>query len=221
MKLYFKQLELGPLQNFVYLLGSLETREAAVIDPAWDVPKILETAAQDEMRITHIIITHTHFDHINGVADLLKKTDAQVLVHKKEISALPIEKTTLKATEGGHSVSLGPIEISFLHTPGHTPGSQCMTVADRLIAGDTLFVGGCGRCDLPGGDPEALYQSLTRLSRLDDRVTLYPGHHYATSPSSILSEEKSANPFLQAKSVADFFHLVGLVKRNHVGQDSD
>ncbi|MDO8730671.1 MAG: MBL fold metallo-hydrolase, partial [Candidatus Omnitrophota bacterium] len=152
MNLYLKQIELGPLQNFVYLIGSLETRECAVVDPGWDVPAILNAAAQDEMRITKILITHTHFDHINGVPEILKATDAQVIVHKKEIEAVPVEGPSILGVEGGAKVALGNLELSLLHTPGHTPGSICFMVADRLISGDTLFIGGCGRCDLPGGD---------------------------------------------------------------------
>ena len=213
MKLYLKQIELGPLQNFVYLIGSLETREAAVVDPAWDVPRILEAAAQDEMRITTVIITHTHFDHVNGVEEIVRATDAQVVVHKKEAPAVAIEKSNLRAIEGGQEISLGPLTLSFLHTPGHTPGSQCMTVGDRLITGDTLFIGGCGRCDLPGGDPETLYQSLSRLNRLDDRLVLYPGHNYAPQPTSTLADEKSYNPFLKARDADQFLSLVGAVKR--------
>lgn len=145
MKLYFKQLKLGPLQNFVYLIGSLETRECAVVDPAWDVPQILKTAEQDEMRITKVLVTHTHFDHINGVPEIVKATDARVLVHKKEAEALPIEKSNIVEVEGGHRISLGSIDLSLLHTPGHTPGSVCLQVADRLVASDTLFIGGCAR----------------------------------------------------------------------------
>ena len=213
MKLYLKQLELGPLQNFVYLIGSLETREAAVVDPAWDVPRILETARADEMRITTAIVTHTHFDHVNGVEELVRTTDAQVVIHKREASFLPVNKSNVKAIEGGQEISFGPLTLSFIHTPGHTPGSQCVTVGDRLIAGDTLFIGGCGRCDLPGGDPEALHQSLSRLSRLDDRMILYPGHNYAVQPTSTIEEEKSINPFLRAKNLEGFLHLVGGVKK--------
>ena len=213
MKLYLKQLELGPLQNFVYLIGSLETREAAVVDPAWDVNRILEVARQDEMRITTAIITHTHFDHINGLAELLKTTDAQIVVHKKEIPDVPVGRSNLKGVEGGDQISVGPLSLSFLHTPGHTPGSQCISVGDRLISGDTLFIGGCGRCDLPGGDPELLYRSLSRLSQMDDRLVVYPGHNYAPQPSSTIEEEKSGNPFLRAESLEGFLSLVGGVQK--------
>lgn len=213
MKLYLKQLELGPLQNLVYLVGSPETREAAVVDPGWDVQRILETAARDGMRITKVLITHTHFDHINGVGELVAATDAEVLVHKKEAPALRLERATVRAVEGGERIEIGSVELSLLHTPGHTPGSTCFTVADRLIAGDTLFVGGCGRCDLPGGDPEALHQSLIRLRRLDDRMILYPGHHYAPKGSSRIGQEKLTNPFLRAEDLDQFLGLVGAVRK--------
>ena len=213
MKLYLKQLELGPLQNFVYLIGSLETREVAVVDPAWDVPRILEAARSDEMRITTAIITHTHFDHVNGLQDLLKATDCKVVVHKKEAASVPIEKGNLHPVEGDQEITVGNLKLTFLHTPGHTPGSQCIRAADRLIAGDTLFIGGCGRCDLPGGDPEALYRSLTRLSRLDEGLVLHPGHNYAPQPTSTIKEEKGRNPFLKASSEEEFLHLVGAAKK--------
>lgn len=213
MKLYLKQLELGPLQNFVYLVGSVSSREVAVVDPAWDVPRILQEAEADGMKISAILVTHTHFDHINGVEQMVAATDAPVWVHKKEAAALPIEKGNVREIEGGQGVSVGDARLSFLHTPGHTPGSVCLTVADRLLAGDTLFVGGCGRCDLPGGDPELLYKSLVRLSRLEDRMVLYPGHHYAKAPHARLGEEKAYNPFLAAENLDRFLSLVGGVRR--------
>jgi len=214
VKLYLKQIELGPLQNFVYLIGSLETREAAVVDPAWDVPRILEIARQDEMRITKAIITHTHFDHINGLAELLKAADVEIVVHKKEASDVPVGRSNLKSVEGGDQISVGPLSLSFLHTPGHTPGSQCIQVGDQLISGDTLFIGGCGRCDLPGGDPELMYKSLARLSQMDDRLVVYPGHNYALQPTSTIADEKSINPFLKAETLEGFLSLVGgVIKR--------
>lgn len=215
MKLYFKQIELGPLQNFVYLIGSLETKEVAVVDPAWDVPRILQTAQQDGMKITQAIISHTHFDHINGLETLVSATDCQVVIHKKEAPALTIEKSNVQAIEGGQEISVGSLKLSFLHTPGHTPGSQCFLVGDRLVTGDTLFIGGCGRSDLPGGDPELLYQSLQRLNTLDDQISVYPGHNYAPVPSDTLAEEKKQNPFLMAPDLDSFLNMVGGVRRHH------
>ena len=213
MKLYLKQIELGPLQNFIYLIGCPETRETAVVDPGWDVPAILNAAAQDEMRITKILITHTHFDHINGVEEIMRATDAQVIVHKKEIGAVPVEGPSIQGVEGGAKVPLGKLDLSLLHTPGHTPGSVCFTVADRLITGDTLFIGGCGRCDLPGGDPELMYKSLTRLKAMDGHLVLYPGHNYAPEGSALLGKEKERNPFLMAPSQEAFLNVVGGIKR--------
>ena len=213
MNLYLKQIELGPLQNFVYLVGCLETRETAVVDPGWDVTKILQIAKQDEMRIRQVLVTHTHFDHINGVEEIVQATDAQVVVHKKEVGALPVEGASVKGLEGQDEVSIGRLKLSLLHTPGHTPGSVCFSIADRLIAGDTLFIGGCGRCDLPGGDPETLYDSLSRLRKLDDRIVFYPGHNYGPEPSAPIGKEKERNPFLSAPSKEAFLQLTGGIRR--------
>lgn len=212
MNLYLQQLELGPLQNFVYLIGSLETRECAVVDPGWDVPRILAAAQQDEMRITQVLVTHTHFDHINGVEEIVRATDAQVFVHKKEVSQLPVAGSSVTEVEGGQQLQVGPVTLTLLHTPGHTPGSVCLQVADKLVAGDTLFIGGCGRCDLPGGDAETMYQSLSRLRRMDDLLTVYPGHNYAPQPSATLGKEKTYNPFLCAPDLDSFLRLVGKVR---------
>ena len=213
MKLYLKQIELGPLQNFVYLIGCLETREAAVVDPGWDAGAILNAAEQDEMRIKKVLVTHTHFDHINAVGEIIKATDSQVFLHKKELSDIPVAKSSLEGFEGGAEVTVGNLTVSILHTPGHTPGSVCFTVADKLISGDTLFIGGCGRCDLPGGDPELMYKSLTRLKAMDDQLVLYPGHNYAPEQSAPLGKEKGRNPFLAAPTQEAFLNRVGGIKR--------
>ena len=206
-------MELGPLQNFVYLIGCPETRETAVVDPAWNVPAILSAAEQDEMRITKILITHTHFDHINGVGEMMRAVDAQVLVHKKEKEAVPVEGPSIQGIEGGAKIPLGNLELSLMHTPGHTPGSVCFSVADRLLTGDTLFIGGCGRCDLPGGDPELMHKSLARIRKLDDRLTFYPGHNYGPEPSALLGREKQRNLFLMAPSPEAFLNLIGGVRK--------
>ena len=213
MNLYLKQIELGPLQNFVYLIGDLETRQTAVVDPAWNVPAILDAAARDEMVINKILVTHTHFDHINGVEEMMRATDAQVVVHKKETESIPVEGPSILSVEGGAKIAVGKLELGLLHTPGHTPGSVCFTVEDRLIAGDTLFIGGCGRCDLPGGDPELMYKSLARLKAMDDQLVLYPGHNYAPEESAPLGKEKERNPFLMAPSQEAFLNMVGGVRK--------
>lgn len=206
--LFLHQVELGPMQNFIYLIGCEKTREAAVVDPAWDVPAILRIANNHQFHIKTILLTHTHFDHINGVEDLLKQTDARVFVHKKEAAALRYGGANIAKIESGDSVKVGDLNITFIHTPGHTPGSQCFYVGDRLITGDTLFIKGCGRCDLPGGNPEEMYHSLTgTLKRLDDQIKVYPGHHYADVPVSMIGDEKRRNPFMMSRTVEEFLHL--------------
>lgn len=207
-KLLLHQMELGPMQNFIYLIGCENTREAAVVDPAWDVPAILRKAKEHNLQIKTILLTHTHFDHINGVEELLQQTDARIFVHKKEAAMLRYGGANMKKIESGESVKVGDLNVTFIHTPGHTPGSQCFYVGDRLITGDTLFINGCGRCDLPGGSPEEMYHSLTgKLKKMDDRTKVYPGHHYADVPVSSLGDEKRQNQFLLSGSVEAFIRL--------------
>jgi len=208
--LYLKQLELGPMQNFIYLLGDPTTREAAVIDPGWEVPRILAEVAQDGYRLTHVFVTHTHFDHVMGLEELLKTVDLPVYVHRTEVPALDIDPSNVKAVEHGEVIQVGTVPVTLIHTPGHTPGSQCLLVDDRLLSGDTLFIRGCGRCDLPGGNPKAMYQSLIgKLARLDDHTVVYPGHNYAPVPTSTLADEKRENPFLRVATVEEFLGLIG------------
>ncbi len=206
-KLILHQMELGPMQNFVYLIGDATTGEAAVVDPAWDVDAIVAAAKAHQLAIKTILLTHTHFDHINGVEELLGQTDARVFVHKREAGMLQYG-SNVKNIDSGDRVKVGGLEVTFIHTPGHTPGSQCFYVGDRLIAGDTLFINGCGRCDLPGGNPEEMYTSLTRrLKHLDDHTQLYPGHNYAPAPVSTLGDERVHNPYLLAGSIDQFVRM--------------
>ena len=208
--LYLKQMEVGPMQNFVYLVGDRNTREVLVVDPAWEVKRILETAAQDDLQVKGALITHTHFDHVNGLQDLLEKTDGTVYIHKNEAEFLKGMKDNIYKVEGGDQIHIGEVEIQFLHTPGHTPGSQCFLVDQNLISGDTLFINACGRCDLPGGNAEQMYESLKRLTSLDDSTVLYPGHNYAEEPASTIGDEKKYNPYLQKASLEHFLkHRMG------------
>ena len=207
---YLKQLELGPMQNFIYLVGDPTTREAAVVDPGWEIPTILNTVQQEGYRLTHVFVTHAHFDHVMGLGQLLNAADVPVYIHRDEAPALQIDSSNIKPVGSGEVVHVGSVPVTLIHTPGHTPGSQCLLVDDRLLSGDTLFIRGCGRCDLPGGDPRALFESLTgTLKKLDDHTTLYPGHNYADTPTSTLKEEKRANPFLRVETLHDFRGLIG------------
>ena len=207
---YLKQLELGPMQNFIYLVGDPQTREAAVIDPGWEVPQILRAAEEDGYRLTKAFVTHHHFDHVMGLDDLLSAVDVPVYVHRDDAPLVKVKRSSLKPVAGGETIRVGGIPVTLIHTPGHTEGSQCLLVNGRLLSGDTLFIKACGRCDLPGGDPAKLYESLTkRLKPLEDDTILCPGHHYADVPTSRLGEEKRDNPFLGAPTLQAFLRLVG------------
>jgi glyoxylase-like metal-dependent hydrolase (beta-lactamase superfamily II) len=219
--LYLKQMECGPMQNYVYLIGDPATRQAAVVDPAWDVEGIVQAARQDDYTISKVLITHTHQDHtggdlfghyIPGVVELLELVDVPVYVHKTETHILKkVPASSKVSTENNQVIDLGgDVRIRLLHTPGHTPGSQCFLVQQRLISGDTLFIGACGRVDLPNSNPEEMYDSLTnKLMRLDDTTVLYPGHNYARKPTSTIGDERQQNPYVQFTSLHAFLHAMG------------
>ncbi len=210
---YLKQMEVGPMQNYTYLIGSKETREVAVVDPGWEAETIVKAALADDMTITKVLITHTHFDHVQALPDLLERVKAKVYIHKAEADRLKGLGSDLVKVEGGETIPLGPFSLTFLHTPGHTPGSQCFLLEDKLISGDTLFIGACGRCDLPGGNPEEMFRSLARLRELDDHIILYPGHNYADRPFSTIGDEKRKNPFLRFSSLGHFLQMMGVPPR--------
>jgi hydroxyacylglutathione hydrolase len=222
--LYFRQLPIGPMANFVYLIGSLTTRTCVVVDPAWDTATLLRTAAADDMKIVGALVTHYHPDHCGGnmmgfrvpggVSELLARADVKIHVNKLEADGLKqvtgISEGDLVRRDSGDRLALGDVDISFIHTPGHTPGSQCFLVRERLVAGDTLFVDGCGRVDLPGSDPQQMYESLTGpLAALGDDVILFPGHDYGPAPQSPLGEQRKTNRYLRIRSREDWRRLMG------------
>jgi hydroxyacylglutathione hydrolase len=220
--IYLKQMELGPMQNFVYLIGDPQARECVVVDPAWEIDAIVETAQADGMTITGALVTHTHQDHVGGsleswgmpgripgLEELLARVKAKVHVHKTEREFLKGFGSDLVPVDNHDTLKIGRLTLTVLHTPGHTPGSQCFLVDGRLISGDTLFIGSCGRTDLPGSDPTQMYYSLTqRLAALPDDTTLFPGHNYG-GPSSTIGDEKRQNPFMRFAALGDFLRAMG------------
>lgn len=209
MELYVRQLELGPMDNFVHLIGAKGARETAVIDPAWDVDAILAAAAADGREITTALITHHHDDHVNGLGPLLeRRPEVRAYAQRREIEFAPVLQafgSDLHPVDPGARIEVGPARIGCIHTPGHTPGSQCFHVGGALFTGDTLFIGGCGRCDRAGGDPELLFDSLHRvIGGLPDETAIYPGHHYGDRPVSTLGHEKAHNPYYLHRDLASF-----------------
>jgi glyoxylase-like metal-dependent hydrolase (beta-lactamase superfamily II) len=216
-RLYFRQLLGGrdfadddafarQMVNFAYLIGDRSTGECLVVDPAYRVADLVDAAEADDMRITGVLVTHYHADHvggslfgheIEGIAALLATHD--VPIHVNEHEAPWVERTTgvgsdhLRVCSSGDVLRIGSIDVTCIHTPGHTPGSQCFLVQGGLVSGDTLFLDGCGRTDLPGSDPGAMYESLVRLAELPDSTVVLPGHMYSSSPAAPLGEVKQHN----------------------------
>jgi glyoxylase-like metal-dependent hydrolase (beta-lactamase superfamily II) len=234
MGLYLKQLRAGrdfavndpfagQMANFVYLIGDDDTRECFVVDPAWDIDGIVGFVDREGMKLEGALVTHYHPDHvggqifghsISGLADLLATRPVKVHVNNEEREGIAIvtglSQSDLVGHSGGDRLSIGSIEITLLHTPGHTPGSQCFLLESAVISGDTLFIGGCGRVDLPGGDPKQMYHSLTHvLAKLPDQILLMPGHDYASRPVSTIGDEKKGNYYLKMGSLGDWLKLMG------------
>ncbi len=221
-ELFIEQLPLGYMQNFVYVIGSRATREVALVDPAWDVAGLLEHLDKQDLRCVAALITHCHPDHvggrlggmrIEGLPALLERQGTRVYVHRDEIPGVErvtgIPAADLVAVESGEKLRLGGVEIEFIHTPGHTPGSQCFKVRNALVSGDTLFIDGCGRVDFPGSDPDRMYESLQRLAALPDDTVLYPGHDYGPVPHESLGRIKRSNFYLRVPDLASWRTLMG------------
>ncbi len=190
--LYLRRLQLGVMQNYVYLLGSRAKRECLVVDPAWNVASALAAAEADGMKVVGALATHWHPDHvggdlfghtIEGLPELLAKRDVPIHVQRAEADGIAkvtgVPLTQLVVHDGGDEIAVGDVKVKLLHTPGHTPGSQCFLCRGHLISGDTLFIRGCGRVDLPGGDSATMWKTLTGvLAKLPASTVLHPGHQY-------------------------------------------
>jgi len=226
--LYFQQIPVGEMANFSYLIGSRSSGEALLVDPAWSVDALLDRAEADGVRVTGALVTHYHQDHvggsifgmdIEGLPRLLERNPVPIHVNAHEADGLiqvtGASESDLVRRDGGDVIELGEIRIRLLHTPGHTPGSQCFLVEEAgrpgaLVSGDTLFLGSCGRVDLPGANPEDMYRSLNQILRaLPDETLLYPGHLYSTEAVGNMGEEKRTNPFLRVASLDQFLMFLG------------
>jgi glyoxylase-like metal-dependent hydrolase (beta-lactamase superfamily II) len=232
-RLYFRQLLSGQdfaksdaiaaqMRNFAYLIGDRETGDTVVVDPAYAAGDLVDILESDGMTLSGVLVTHHHPDHVGGsmmgfelkgLAELLERRSVPVHVNSHEaewvsrITGIP--RTDLTSHEHGDKVNVGDIEIELLHTPGHTPGSQCFLLDGRLVAGDTLFLEGCGRTDFPGGDVDEMFRSLQQLAQLPGDPTVYPGHWYSLEPSASLSDVRRSNYVYRAGNLDQWRMLMG------------
>jgi glyoxylase-like metal-dependent hydrolase (beta-lactamase superfamily II) len=204
--MFIHQFEHGPWDNFQYFIGDRHSRRAAVVDPAWSLQRILDEAERIDVKIDAVLCTHSHFDHVDQVEALLQHVDIPVYMLRQEIEWSGFKCENLEPVSPGDRICIGPsVEIQWLHTPGHTPGSACYRIADGVVTGDTLFVDGCGRCDFVGGDPETMFATLKKLvDDLPGDTVMYPGHNYGNVPTARLDAQLTSNPYLQLSTVRDF-----------------
>ena len=202
-----KTFDVGPLANIIYIITDNKSKESAIIDPAWDMSEVYKYIGENDLILKKILLTHSHHDHVNAIDEILASYDLEIHINKKEKVFWKKEYDNFVINHGGDTIKLGETEIRSLHTPGHTPGSTCYHIGDDLIAGDTLFVFGCGRCDLHGGSPEEMFNTLKDIKiSLDPKTIILPGHNYSIKRESTLQEEIQGNPFMKFNNINKFIN---------------
>jgi len=198
----FKQVQVGAYQNFSYIIGDEDTRKAALVDPAWEVNKLLQLCSDLKLNVTLIINTHSHSDHVAGNASVSQRTGAKIVAHVSS----PVHKDI--SVEEGDTITVGDVSVEILHTPGHCPDHICLLFNNKVLTGDTLFVGECGRTDLAGGNSSEMYDSLNKLLNLNDKIEVYPGHDYGPKKSSTIGYERQNNYTLKKRTRQEFIQFM-------------
>tara|TARA_B100000886_G_scaffold84512_2_gene55169 strand:+ start:8271 stop:8966 length:696 start_codon:yes stop_codon:yes gene_type:complete len=197
--------ESGPMDNFIYVIEDIVTKKCALVDPAWDLTEIYNHIKQKGLSLERILLTHSHHDHVNAIDNVLNDFDVPININCDEQVFWMRTYDNFDLNYGGDLIYLGNTIIKSIHTPGHTPGSTCYHIGNDLIAGDTLFVFGCGRCDLHGGNPELMYKSLKQIREtLSNNTIILPGHNYSTEKTSTISNEIKNNPFFHFNDLNKF-----------------
>ena len=193
------QIPVGSMLNFSYIVYDEKNSIGAIIDPSWDLEKLLVFLEKNNITAKYIINTHTHFDHILGNDHISEITKAEIIQHEKSTQKKD------RSVVDHENISIGELNLEVMYTPGHSEDSICLIVNKKsIITGDTLFVGNCGRVDLPGSNPEKMYDSLSKVANLDDSLVVYPGHNYGSTPTSTILIEKKNNPMLNFKTKETF-----------------
>lgn len=198
------QIQVGNMQNFSYIVEDEDTRESIIIDPSWDLIELEMIIKENNLKIKYIVNTHHHFDHTLGNEAMVESTKAPVIQH--ENSELKHDITV----KDGDFIEFGNSKLKVLHTPGHSQDSICLVGDGKIFSGDTLFVGNCGRIDLPGGSAKDLYHSLFDvLYNLDENLVMYSGHNYGGSETTTLGQEKTTNHVMQKRTEQQFLDMMG------------
>jgi len=199
----FKQVPVGTFQNFAYVIGDEKSKLCAIVDPAWEVDKLLRQCKELGLNVSYVINTHSHHDHVEGNDAVVKRTGAKIVAHEKSRLRKDIQ------VKDGDLISIGSLKVRMIHTPGHSPDHICLLVDGNLLTGDTLFVGECGRTDLEGGSASEMYESLfNKLMVLDDSIKVHPGHDYGNKPSSSIGEERKNNYTLKPRTKEEFIKFM-------------
>lgn len=209
MPLEIVQIEVGPMENFNELIADPATGDCAVVDPAYEVDRLLRLARERRWTVKTVLVTHTHPDHIDGVAEICEATGALVRVgpREAEVVARFAPQARIEPIRDGQRQAIGGEWAEALSTPGHTVDGTSYRIEGAVMTGDTLFIGGCGRTDFPGGDAPTLWRSLQRICALPEETRVYPGHDYGQTPTSTVGWERTTNPYLLCKSEAEFVEL--------------
>ena len=191
--------------NLTYLVAPFEGGTGFIIDAACDAETLLADAQRDGVTIGHLLVTHSHYDHLVDARKILDATGATVIAHQQSIEGL---ETDIWSVRGGEILSLGPIQVEVFHTPGHAPDHLSFAVGSMLFTGDALFIGRTGRTISPGSDAATLYRSLQQFDRLAEETRIFPGHDYGPQPSDTLGRQRKNNPFLRARSEEEFLRVM-------------